>query len=200
MGTQTNSKKYAKVSKKDKYDDDDDEEEEYYDDDAEEEYEEESETSSERRRRRKREKKKNRKKKGPTMSSMNAPKPMQTSMERKKKRKSKNNDDAPVEIELERHSKKDKKNKKREKNKEVDQEIIDYIAANLSSSGKYNQFNKILQIGRINREKIKKNPKLLSRIVENGIASGDASLIGSKQIVKRAVKLIKNNNPLFDEI
>merc|ERR1712113_1042261 len=87
--TQTNSKKYAKVSKKDKYDDDDDnddqyedeEEEEYYDDDAEEEYEEESETSSERRRRRKREKKKNRKKKGPTMSSMNAPKPMQTSME-----------------------------------------------------------------------------------------------------------------------
>lgn len=134
------------------------------------------------------------------MSSMNAPKPMQTSMERKKKRKSKNNNDAPVEIELERHSKKDKKNKKREKNKEVDQEIIDYIAANLSSSRKYNQFNKILQIGRVNREKIKKNPKLLSRIVENGIASGDASLIGSKQIVKRAVKLIKNNNPLFDEI
>jgi len=37
-------------------------------------------------------------------------------------------------------------------------------------------------------------------MVENGIASGDASLIGSKSIAKRAGKLIKKQSPLFDEI
>eukprot|EP00486_Rosalina_sp_Unknown_P008327 CAMPEP_0201594334 /NCGR_PEP_ID=MMETSP0190_2-20130828/191678_1 /ASSEMBLY_ACC=CAM_ASM_000263 /TAXON_ID=37353 /ORGANISM="Rosalina sp." /LENGTH=719 /DNA_ID=CAMNT_0048053895 /DNA_START=1357 /DNA_END=3514 /DNA_ORIENTATION=- len=207
------------------YDDDYDEEEDdqYYDDDGEEEEEEEeeSETSSQRRRRRKKEKKRNKKnkKKKPAMSSMNAPKPMQTSVDRKKKRKSKNknnnndNEGGPMEIELERSSRKNK-NKSRDRDRERDRErererynftdsqinAGEYVAMQLSAPRRYNQFNKILQIGRINRAKIKQNPKLLSRMVENGKASGDTSLIGSEKIVKRATKLIKRNHELFNEI
>jgi len=74
------------------------------------------------------------------------------------------------------------------------------VSTHLSAQRKHIQFNKVLQIGRVNREKIAKNPKLMSRIVNNAIAQGDASLIGAKHIVKRAGKLIKAGNPLFDEI
>merc|ERR1712228_229394 len=91
------------------YTDDDevDGDDNYYDDDEEEE-EEVSETSSERRRRRKKEKKKKKKnkKKKPAMSSMNAPKPMQT------------------EIELEHRPKKTKSSKQKKKDQKVSKSAI----------------------------------------------------------------------------
>jgi len=143
---------------------------------------------------------------------LNAPRPrpmMDNNYDSKKKRKgrkkNKDNDGQQIEIELERRSDDKDKRKNEDKYKNYnfsrsELEAGEFVAVNLSSSRKYNQFNKILQIGRMNRAKIENNPKLLSRIVESAIASGDSSLIGSKYIVKRAGKLIKYNDPLFEEI
>eukprot|EP01083_Nonionella_stella_P235321 827607_1 len=130
---------------------------------------------------------------------MNAPKPMERSVGKKRHKTKKPKYDN--EIELETQISKKEKNKKNTLNfnkKEI--KIGEFIAVHLNSQRKYIQFNKILQIGRINRTKILNKPSLLKRIIENGISSGDQSLIDSKFIYKRATKLICDRHGLFSEI
>jgi len=147
---------------------------EYYDEDEDVE----EETSSERRRRLKKE----RKKKKPAVASMNAPRPMQETVERRKRKKPKRrNQDDGGEIELERRKPKSKKkNKDRYSSSEI--EARNFLGAHLSAQRKYAQFSQLVQIGRLNRDKICRNSKLLQRIVDKAVASGDSTFVGSSRL------------------
>ena len=164
-------------------------------------------------------KKRKKKRKKPSIMEMQAPKPLPMMMDdedmdeeinKKKKKKRKNRKkSAGDNIEMAHQYGELKENPQSEEEAKdmIDDEIpvetlealnaAEFVGAHLNANRKFKQFNHILDYGRMYNKDIKKKPGLLQAMIDEQLNRGQQHFYNSKKLVKKAVKLIKNDSDLM---